>query len=116
MTDDDVELVARAIAAVQCGIGPNIDGTPATGIRLPDDLWRQAIPHAERVSAALRAAGWQKVPDDCVVVPREPTSRQHEVGKDALDWWESRLRQEPLPRRSSWDTIYCAMIEAAKEP
>ena len=51
------ELIARAIAANKMGLSNN-------GERLPDDLWRQALPAADHVLASLDASGFQIVPKE----------------------------------------------------
>jgi hypothetical protein len=47
--DDQIEIIARAIAAGRIALIKD-----KFGEKLPDDLWRQAIPHAERVIEALK--------------------------------------------------------------
>lgn len=46
--NQEVERVARAISAARMKLLKD-----PLGERLPDDLWRQSIPHAERAIAAM---------------------------------------------------------------
>lgn len=105
MTDDDIELVARAI--VPC-VANGWD-------RMPERKWVLLKPVARAVLVALEAAGWRKVSEGNVVVPEERTGVMDEAGAKAAKWWEKAISNGEVPRRSLWDTIYRAMLAAANE-
>ena len=68
---DDVERVARAMAALQMGFADD-------GMTLPDELWMRDDPWAIAAIAALTAAGWRKD------APRAPTGAVEDAERIAF--------------------------------
>jgi hypothetical protein len=72
MTDDDVKAVARAFFDRSYN-GPD-DPT------VTETLWGICMNDAQIAITTLQSLGWQRVPEGCVVVPREPTDDMVKVG------------------------------------
>lgn len=88
ITDNLVEIAARAIAARKMGLVKDPDGS-----KLPDDLWRQAVPDAR---AALFAVA-PEIIETCAKVA-EPVG-----AKPSLEWnWKSSFDFEVC--EAEWET------------
>jgi hypothetical protein len=71
-TDEDIEAVARALCS-----------NDAISKGLSDRVWKVHASDAQAAIAALEVRDWQKVPEECVVVPREPTNAMLKAARAA---------------------------------
>ena len=95
------EAIARRIAARKTGVACR------TGIGLPDDIWRQALPDADDALAAIEAAGWQ-------CVPKEPTTEMIGVAGPAVDDYYDGAKDASF--EGSVKAAFQAMLAAAPKP
>lgn len=87
------EAIARRIAARKTGVACR------TGIGLPDDIWRQALPDADDALAAIEAANWGLCPPGYTLCPLRAEGKNMN-NCDACKFFQPL--KHPMPHEVGW--------------